>query len=197
MRAGFHRVLLLAMTSTTLVHQAAAFSSETTDSPVTGFTTDDTAVATDAPAITGDTTDAATAPPATDGDTGDACLDERAACTADATCINCFAAGSSSAAELECREINALITSEEDCAANLDTICCLDAASEFECLDNEAYVGLAMCDLEDYGCLVDEITCDGDESTTEFDGAVGHRGPASIAIAFSFTFMVLLSLLWV
>lgn len=187
-------MILSAVTTTTLVQRAGAYSSELTDSPVTGYTTDDNTAPTDAP-VTVDTTDATPSPVTDDHQFIDECTPNDVACAADATCTSCVTAGSDSAAELECRQFSLLTSTAEGCDANLDYACCLDDLSEFECLDNDAFMALFICSLGEYNCVVDEITCDGDESTTEFDGAAAKLGPASTALAFSTALTALLPFL--
>lgn len=177
--AGFLRILssavplLLAITTTTtttLVQLAGAFSSDLTNAPVTGYTTDGT--------------DAM-------------CFTEQTACAADATCTTCHSGGSNSAAVDECLMFNTVTTSSRGCDFRLDSACCMDDVSDFECLDNEAFVALEICFLEEHGCAVDEITCDGDKSTNATDGTTSDLGATSTALALSCAFMGLLTLLWV
>lgn len=225
----FHHVfasgalLLLFATSTTLVHPAGAYSSELTDSPVTGYTTDGTTGATPSPATTSDTTGAVTLPPGAteeeeddDGDSAEVCNAEQVACASEETCWSCLSAGSSSAAFASCggELVDAAAATsaeaEEICADNVAVGCCLDELSEFECLENDAFVVTALCFLEASGCPADGIECvdtgdedeDEDEDSTDVasDGATSATslGNASTSVvAFSCAFMVLWPLLWV
>lgn len=223
----FHHVfasgalLLLFTASTTLVNPAGAYSSELTDSPVTGYTTDGTTGATPSPATTSDTTGAGTLPPGAieeddDGDSADVCTAEEVACASEETCLSCLTAGSSSAAFASCGELvdatdaATSAEAEEICADNVELGCCLDEISEFECLENDAFVVAALCFLEAAGCPADEIECldtedededeAGDSTDVASDGATAASslGNASTYVAaFSCAFMVLWPLLWV
>lgn len=181
MKGGFVHVfasgvfMLLATTTTMVVNPAAAYSPELTDSSVT----------------------VETEPPATSEDNFfSSCGEEYFGCQEDAACSSCREQDPDDSSATPCG-FNPIITGEEDCATSLTFACCLDDLSDFECLDNEAFVELWMCVLDDIGCSADEITCDGAESTTEYDAAATTLGPASIALALSAAFMVLLPLLWV
>ena len=184
-------VLLLAVMTTTFVKRAGAYSSELTPTPVTGYTTDGTGIT--AVPFTSDATGATEAPAAIGNDI--ICSDQRDVCNADTTCSSCLTASSSTTAREECYEFYYITTSSEGCQFRLDVACCLNNLSEFECLDVEEFVSYHICVLNGYGCAVDEITCDGDESTSEFAGATANLGGAFTGVAFSCEFMVSLLLL--
>lgn len=206
MMTGFSRVLasgmmlFLALTATTLVQRAGASTS------VTSSTTDSTS--TEAPATSTSSTDApVTSTSSTDApvttDTGDdtddetasvACAAEINACIADTTCNSCYYTESDAADD--CKTVSLFSGGADSCEFNLDEACCLDDLSELECLDSDVYVAFYMCFLDNYGCILDEITCDGEDSTTEFDGASSNLGPVSTALAFSTAFTALLPFLW-
>lgn len=78
----------------------------------------------------------------------------------------------------------------------MDIACCKNDVSEFDCLANDAFVANVLCVMDaEYGCVVEELTCDGDESTSEFAGATARNGGASTVIVFSCAFVVLMSFL--
>lgn len=161
--SGMLLLLLLAFTrSTLLVRRVGAYSSELTNAPVTTSDAKDGTVPTEPPAVA-------------DDDDASACSAEVNACLADTTCQSCLSASSSSTATLACRSFDPLTTSASGCDVNLDAICCLDKISDFNCRGNDEYLAYGMCVLEDSGCGVGEVTCDGDgeESTAETDGATG------------------------
>lgn len=181
-------ILLLATTTITFVHPAAAYSSELTDAPVTDGTAE-----TDVP-VTSDAADV-TESPATGDSFAAACFAKIMACTADETCESCLPQESTTTANQQCGFNTFIING--DCGTGLDFACCLDDLSESECLVNEAFDEYLVCGLEYLGCSVDEITCDGAESTTEYDAAAATLGPASTVLALSSAFVILLPFLWV
>lgn len=89
--------------------------------------------------------------------------DVDAACGGDETCISCFAPETSSSEYKTC-----LMAAESDdgglsmqiCSLFVAMPCCLDEASENECLDNDLFRTYWLCRLEN-GCSIDDITCDG------------------------------------
>lgn len=182
-------VLLLALTTTTFMQWAGA---QLTPAPASVYTTDDDAGATPAP-VASDTANATEAPEESEN-IYTACLDETFACSADETCQSCQTAASSSAAVQECA-FGDIATDGDDCEETLDTACCLNELSEYDCLENELYVARWNCTLDSLGCVVEKITCDGADSTSDLDGALANFGCTSTVIAFSCAFMVLLPLL--
>lgn len=203
MMGGFPRVvasgvlLLLAATTTTLVHLAVAYSSELTDAPEAGSTTGGPTVATEPPTTTtGDGAGAATEPPtAFDGSFFSACGEESFACSSDAACSSCQEQDPDGSSAIPCG-FNPLVTDEDDCDTNFDFACCLDDLSELECLENEAFAALWLCNVDRVGCSADEITCEGDESTTKTDSSAADLRPAPIVISVFSAFMGLLPILW-
>lgn len=157
-------VLLLLATTTTLMPRASAISSD-----VNG-----TSEAT--------TSDA------------DDCSTELTTCQADAVCQSCSTAASSSVVSDSCYTFNPTTTTSQGCDLQLDAVCCLVGLSEFDCLENDAFVALSTCHIESFGCT-EAIACDGDE----YVGATGTAslGYGSAFIAFSCAFVVMVQLLWV
>ena len=190
-------LLLLAITSTMFVHRAGAYSSELTNSPVMGSTTDGTIDRTSAPTASGTT------------EPEDECVLEQTACVADEVCVDCLTIAAQGDACGDLVDASNSSNPTETCVDNMEIACCVDALSEFECLENKAFVVGVLCFLEAFGCPVDEVTCaddedddDGDDDLAEAasDGAASAHslGDASIGVTFlSCAFMVLWPLLLV
>ena len=137
--------------------------------------------------------------PVTDDDysTSAACSAELSACGDDATCRSCLTADSSSAERLSCGDIVTSTSSVEACDANIEIACYLDELSEFECLENDNFLAVVLCLLEQYGCATDDVTCSNgdDNADTASNGAAASLGDVPTAIVLSCAFMLLILLL--
>lgn len=95
--------------------------------------------------------------------------DVDAACGSDETCTSCFTPEASSSEYKTCitaAESDDVELSTRICLVFLAMPCCLDEASENECLENDLFLTYWLCRLGN-ACSIDEITCDGaDESLT-------------------------------
>ena len=124
------------------------------------------------------------------------CPDEFSACLADSTCSSCLLERSTTSSTKECLTYYTDTTTSEGCQFRLDEMCCINEISEFDCLASDAFVAGVLCRMDAlFGCVVEELTCDGDESTSEFDGVTAGNGGASTGITLSCAFIVLLPFL--
>lgn len=74
------------------------------------------------------------------------------------------------------------------CSAFMSAACCLDRASEWECVKNDNFIKLWLCSMEASGCSFDERTC-GEESSTsgssrESTSSVSHPLHAALVSVF-------------
>lgn len=139
-------------------------------------------------AQTSDTDVTATSAPSTAASVA-ICTPEVAACFSDDTCQSCLSAGSDSAAYDECTAI-----ADSSCDGSMDAACCLDDLSDFDCLENEAFMGFVACTLEDRGCST-EFACDGAEAQGVTGAGAAVFGDGSMVIAVSCASIAMLPLL--
>lgn len=125
-----------------------------------------------------------------------ACGTELIACQDDPTCVTgCLQDGDLDTDTQECFEALGFVSSTSSTSATCDdavsSACCLDSASEDDCLENDAFVDYWLCVVGTLGCSNDEIDCNGAMSYTDL-------GTSSTAAVVSVTcvFMLLLQLVW-
>lgn len=152
--------------------------------------------------------------PADDDDTttATACLTEATACEDDATCLSCHTEISTSSTDFrECGEaigLDDVESSTATCSDYIASMCCVEEASELECLENDAFAAFWACSLESVGCGEEIVACDGvggvetEESasngapaaTTTATASTGHASTAFVLSSVSGMFLGLLLL---
>lgn len=133
-------------------------------------------------------------------DNTESCPTEEFACLDDATCSACLDVASTNSAEVnDCVELASSSSSSESsvCTSQMNSPCCVDEASGYECLDNELFLEYMLCVVESEGCFVDEITCDddvGSELDTASNGATARSRSGSTVAFVGYLLVCLLSL---
>lgn len=108
-----------------------------------------------------------------DDTTTDLCPAELLACDEDATCFACISVTETSSTEFwECEAAAAASSAssassspatDEACAEGRQAMCCINEASEFDCMANGVYLDYVTCLLAETGCSIEDVSCLGEE----------------------------------
>lgn len=102
---------------------------------------------------------AAAAATANDDTATDLCPAELLACDEDPTCSGCISVTETSSTEFwECDTAEP----NEVCAEGWRAMCCIDEASEFDCMGNGVYLEYVTCLLVESGCSIEDVSCPGE-----------------------------------
>lgn len=142
-----------------------------------------------------------------DDTTTDICPAELLACDEDPTCFACISVTETSSTEFwECEAAAAASSAssspatDEACAEGRQAMCCINEASEFDCMANGVYLDYVTCLLAETGCSIEDVSCPGeggsnnagDMTLDASHGAASSNGAisgTSIAVTLAFAFV--------
>lgn len=115
------------------------------------------------------------------------CATEIISCALDDTCDSCYYTIEVNTAELyECVEdstVNDPDSSTADCSVFEHAAWCFDKLTDSNCLQNDNFHDIWLCEVQAQGCSLDEITCDADSvAAGTSSGKLATVGHASLAV---------------
>lgn len=121
----------------------------------------------------------------------EACAADINACVLDDTCYSCSSFNVVNVDDFnEC--VSDITVDNPDsfaavCSVLLSAVCCFEKLSDNNCVNNDNFRDLWLCDLENQGCSFDSITCDSNSGAGGVSSgtlaAVGHASIAAVTCA--------------